>query len=363
MTIKAYSLIYEIPGSSSLAHYRIEDGKLYRDSGHSAGADPWTAYCSHDGNNFYLDTFSNSMTDQPLFEKRGDSLYTGAGHPDGRGNRYYEIRGTDVYPTWDNPVCSKTSGPQFTIKGKELYKAWGHPDGTEFMAYCKQKGDKYYVDSFYHGFSRPKIFEKRGDALYTASGHPSGAGYKYFRLDGLPKDEVPAGNGKAKTPAKVAIAGKSSETGDSLIYHLLASIPSPYLFWILTIIFFSLTSYLFFKPYGDYPNALEGVILFLVSCILSFPIVITYILFQGSGEDLCAFRKTLFICFIIAAGVTGYIFNSRLADHMNGSLRYQLHILWLSGGTFILTYFMAITIAYGLALIKYHYIDEKKEAN
>ncbi len=76
-------------------HFRIQNGKMYREYGHPEGKG-YQPCCEKDGEYFYKkllneDLFVESWPN-PIFIQRGKYLYTGSGHPDGEGHMYYELR-------------------------------------------------------------------------------------------------------------------------------------------------------------------------------------------------------------------------------------------------------------------------------
>lgn len=98
---------YPVVGASlggSGPHYRVEDGKLFREMGHPKGMGWGTETCYQSGDYFYRSlgdqTFAKAykswfdeMMDHQgaVFVRRGDHLYTGSGHPDGEGHMHYEL--------------------------------------------------------------------------------------------------------------------------------------------------------------------------------------------------------------------------------------------------------------------------------
>ena len=78
------------------AHFRIENGKMYRDYGHPQGHSTWSC-CHLSEDKFYkgMEDYDNLFTatwPNPIFIIVDGLLYTGVGHPDGSYKRYYELK-------------------------------------------------------------------------------------------------------------------------------------------------------------------------------------------------------------------------------------------------------------------------------
>lgn len=120
------------PGGGFGPHFIIKGGKLYRAYGHPQG-ESWNACCYRSGNYFhrelgdtlfskkYNSFFEQAMDHQgPVFEQRGDYLYTGTGHPDGEGKMYYELRKKEEVQKSGSSVTSQTHSSSTSSAGSGI---------------------------------------------------------------------------------------------------------------------------------------------------------------------------------------------------------------------------------------------------